>query len=1014
MDGSRYALVVANDQYSDPGMRRLLAPAEDAAALADTLADPSIGGFQVRVLHNESAQSIRLAVEDFFADRDPQDLLLLHFSGHGLKNAGGELFLAVADTRPTRLASTAVAADFVNRQMADSRAQRIALFLDCCYGGAFPRGMVVRAAGEAAVGDAFARQEKVGGGRGRVVVTASSAMEYSFEGGQLAAGAKPTPSVFTSAVVDGLTTGEADRDGDGWVGLTELVGYVTDRVHRVMPNQNPQMWTFGAQGELLIARSRRRRITPTPLPPELLEAMDSPLTATRFGVVDDLRERLQGADLGQAYAAYQALQRMVEDDSRKVCEAAARWVAAAAPQVAPDSLDLGQVVLGEAAGGELRLNGPPLALAATASASTAWIRVEQSGAAIRVAATPTQPGPAEGAVTIKGPTGEQSVPVRLRAAMPEPVPVATAQEREPEPVPEPEPGLVAAAAAGAVPAATPEPVSMAAAATEAVPVAVPEPVSAAATAGAAAPKPAPEAVTAELVSPPVGRTPWWVTAALALGAIILLAVNWPGPEESRLAWSDSGTGWHVYRSFGDPYFLASLLALAGALATLAPGRVARYALAVVAGSGVFLASIGAVYLLGEITGDETGAWLVTVVVAAALAVTALRVAKLDLRRARPTPWPGVALLVAGGGLLFAGSFATHDGNSFLEVSKGASVLALLALLALAWPAVTSDDMATRRLLGVAAGTDAMLAVVDSLPAVANGLNGLFILGLLGNAVLVAGVVMAAQRPAHDADHRPPEPGRGVRWSAWIPAIGLSAVALLLVLLNGAALHEQQKLWYGPAELIRQSYDGTLLAALVAVIAALLTPLGGRLAAYALGVVAGVATLFGTAGVVILGGGLSYYGTSDAWTVSLILAAVLLAGVAVIVARRRPRLALGRPAVLSGALVAAGAVVLLGTQFTVTDGTDAAATVAASLPLLAAVPTVLAALAITLADADTRCTTVGAALAYCLLFAVASGYPIYADTVPNYFVGMLTGHLVLAAAVVADLVLRHRKRSAVPA
>jgi Caspase domain len=316
MDGSRVALVLANDQYSDPGLRALVAPAQDAAALAEVLADPSVGGFDVQVLRNESAQTIRLAVEDFFADRAPEDLLVLHFSCHGLKNAAGELYLAVADTKPTRLASTAVAADFVNRQMADSRAQRIALFLDCCYGGAFPRGMVVRAAGEAQVRDAFAGQEQLGGGRGRVVVTASSAMEYAFEGGRLATDSTPTPSVFTSAVVDGLTSGDADRDGDGWVGLTELVGYVTDRVHRLTPHQNPQMWTFGAQGELLIARSRVRRIVPTPLAPELLEALESPLPATRFGAVDYLRERLHAADLGQAYAAWQALQGMVDDDSR--------------------------------------------------------------------------------------------------------------------------------------------------------------------------------------------------------------------------------------------------------------------------------------------------------------------------------------------------------------------------------------------------------------------------------------------------------------------------------------------------------------------------------------------------------------------------------------------------------------------------------------------------------------------------------------------------------------------------
>ena len=188
MTADRRALIVAVDDYADAGLRRLLAPASDAAALAEVLAAPGVGDFTVDVVHNGTAQEIRVSVEDFFADARPDDLLLLHFSGHGLKNAGGELFLAAADSRPDRLASTAVAADFVNRQMAESRAQRIALFLDCCYGGAFPRGMVVRGAGDVQVREAFAETERSSGGRGRVVVTASSAVEYAFEGAELAPG----------------------------------------------------------------------------------------------------------------------------------------------------------------------------------------------------------------------------------------------------------------------------------------------------------------------------------------------------------------------------------------------------------------------------------------------------------------------------------------------------------------------------------------------------------------------------------------------------------------------------------------------------------------------------------------------------------------------------------------------------------------------------------------------------------------------------------------------------------
>ena len=65
-----------------------------------------------------------------------EDMLLLHFSCHGLKNAAGELFLAGTDTVPNRLSSTAVAARFVDDELAECRGAHVALLLDCCFGGA--------------------------------------------------------------------------------------------------------------------------------------------------------------------------------------------------------------------------------------------------------------------------------------------------------------------------------------------------------------------------------------------------------------------------------------------------------------------------------------------------------------------------------------------------------------------------------------------------------------------------------------------------------------------------------------------------------------------------------------------------------------------------------------------------------------------------------------------------------------------------------------------------------------
>ena len=128
------------------------------------------GGFEVRTLFNEPAHVVNLAVEEFFADRRPGDLLVVHFSGHWVKDEDGELYFAASNTVLGRLGATAVAAEFVSRRMSRSRSRRVVLLLDCCYAGAFERGLVARAGTEVGIEQQF-------GGRGRAVITASSAME---------------------------------------------------------------------------------------------------------------------------------------------------------------------------------------------------------------------------------------------------------------------------------------------------------------------------------------------------------------------------------------------------------------------------------------------------------------------------------------------------------------------------------------------------------------------------------------------------------------------------------------------------------------------------------------------------------------------------------------------------------------------------------------------------------------------------------------------------------------------
>jgi uncharacterized caspase-like protein len=220
------------------------------------LRDPRIGGFDVQVLINPATAELQEGIEDFCTDRHPTDQLLIYLSCHGVLDSYGRLYYAAANTRRQRLAATAIAAAWLNDRLEDCRARRQILVLDCCHSGAFAKG---------AKGDTDLRLQQLfqPHGRGRVVLTASRSTEYSFESGQ--ASGEGVPSVFTQAIVNGLRTGDADRDKDGLITVTELYQYVYDSVCAAEPRQTPELYAYGAEGNLLVAhnvRGRRRKYWP--------------------------------------------------------------------------------------------------------------------------------------------------------------------------------------------------------------------------------------------------------------------------------------------------------------------------------------------------------------------------------------------------------------------------------------------------------------------------------------------------------------------------------------------------------------------------------------------------------------------------------------------------------------------------------------------------------------------------------------------------------------------------------
>lgn len=244
MLGGRYALLIATNTFDSTGLQQLRSPVRDVEGLASVLKDPLIGDFDVTTALDQEQHQVTRAIESFFRGRNREDLLLLHVSSHGLKADHGELYFAVRDTERELLASTAISAAFLQSQMSRCRAKSIVLLLDCCYSGAFILG---------AKGDSSVHVKDELTGHGRAVLTATNRTEYAWEGDHLSE-LEPEPSNFTGAIIDGLKSGDADRDRDGRITVSELYDYVYDQVRSKNKMQSPQMWT-ALEYQVVVARS---------------------------------------------------------------------------------------------------------------------------------------------------------------------------------------------------------------------------------------------------------------------------------------------------------------------------------------------------------------------------------------------------------------------------------------------------------------------------------------------------------------------------------------------------------------------------------------------------------------------------------------------------------------------------------------------------------------------------------------------------------------------------------------
>jgi hypothetical protein len=234
---AKIALLIGVSEY-EPGLNSLPAAVKDLDAMKEVLLHPDMGGFaesDVVLLKNPKRQEMEESIETLFANRHRDDLVLLFFSGHGIKDDTGRLYLATNKTRKTSqgdlVRSSAVSANFVHENMSRSRSRRQVVILDSCFSGAFAEGLSAKDDGTVDIRTQL-------GGEGRAILTSSSSTQYSFEqaGEEL--------SLYTRFLIEGIKTGAADQDEDDVVSIDELHEYASRKVREVKPEAKPEIYAI--------------------------------------------------------------------------------------------------------------------------------------------------------------------------------------------------------------------------------------------------------------------------------------------------------------------------------------------------------------------------------------------------------------------------------------------------------------------------------------------------------------------------------------------------------------------------------------------------------------------------------------------------------------------------------------------------------------------------------------------------------------------------------------------------
>jgi uncharacterized caspase-like protein len=244
---AKVALLIGVSEY-EPGLDPLPGAIRDIKAMQQVLQHREMGGFdEVKTLTNPNSLLMQETLEVLLASLTENDLILLFFSGHSVKDDSGTLHFATRDTGKTStgelVKSNAVSASFIHDLMSNSSCKHQVIILECCFSSAFAPGITAKADTSVDIKAQLSR-------RGRALLTSFTSTQYSSSqrGSEL--------SVYTRYLVEGIETGAADLDGDSWIAVNELHEYASRKVQEAAPAMKPEFYFLKEENKILLAKAQ--------------------------------------------------------------------------------------------------------------------------------------------------------------------------------------------------------------------------------------------------------------------------------------------------------------------------------------------------------------------------------------------------------------------------------------------------------------------------------------------------------------------------------------------------------------------------------------------------------------------------------------------------------------------------------------------------------------------------------------------------------------------------------------